>query len=175
VNHTRRVLVPVLAVVIGWACSAPPSGGPASSPAPASQPQSGATGSTPALPPGHPPIAGGGGAAPPASASTRVTGTVRLAPGLGAGPGDVLYVIAKKNGTTLAVQRIERPAFPLDFDLSSADAMVAGTALAGPVDVVARLSRSGDAIPSPGDLEGTAKGVEIPSSGVQLTIDTTRK
>jgi hypothetical protein len=42
------------------------------------------------------------------------------------------------------------------------------------VDVVARVSRTGDAIPAKGDLEGTAKGVAVPSKDVKLTIDSVR-
>ena len=129
----------------------------------------------PGLPPGHPPIGSGAAAeSAPDRARTRVAGTARLSPKLSAGPGDVLYVIAKKGTTTLAVQRIEKPAFPLAFELSAADAMVSGVAFEGPVDLVARLSRSGDAIPSKGDLEGLTKGVAVPASGVEVTIDTTR-
>jgi len=87
---------------------------------------------------------------------------------------DVLYLIAKKGPTTLAVRRIEKPAFPLDFEVTGADAMVSGVPFEGPVDLVARLSRSGDAIPTKGDLEGVTKDVAVPASGVKVTIDTTR-
>ena len=127
------------------------------------------------LPPGHPPIgpAAAGGSEADRSAG-HVAGTVQLSPKLAAGPGDVLYLIAKKGATTLAVRRIEKPAFPLDFELTGADAMVSGVPFEGPVDLVARLSRSGDAIPAKGDLEGVAKGVAVPASGVKVTIDTTR-
>jgi hypothetical protein len=53
--------------------------------------------------------------------------------------------------------------------------MMGGSPFEGPVDVVARVSRTGDAIPSKGDLEGVAKNVKIPSKNVQLTIDTVRQ
>ncbi|HKZ31040.1 MAG TPA: hypothetical protein VJ648_01640, partial [Vicinamibacteria bacterium] len=127
------------------------------------------------LPPGHPPIgpAAAGGPASDRSAA-HVAGTVQLSPKLVAGPGDVLYLIAKKGPTTLAVRRIEKPAFPLDFEVTGADAMVSGVPFEGPVDLVARLSRSGDAIPTKGDLEGVTKDVAVPASGVKVTIDTTR-
>jgi cytochrome c-type biogenesis protein CcmH len=102
-----------------------------------------------------------------------VSGKVTLAPELGtrAGPGDVLYVMAKKDGATLAVSRVDAPSFPYAFEVSEGHAMVAGTALEGPVDIVARLSKTGDAIPSAGDLEGATGGVQIPSTGVAVTID----
>lgn len=127
------------------------------------------------LPPGHPPIgaAAAGGPASDRSAG-HLAGTVQLSPKLAAGPGDVLYLIAKKGPTTLAVRRVEKPTFPLDFELTGADAMVSGVPFEGPVDLVARLSRSGDAIPAKGDLEGVTKGVAVPASGIKVTIDTTR-
>jgi cytochrome c-type biogenesis protein CcmH len=91
------------------------------------------------------------------------------------GASDVLYVMAKKDGNTLAVQRLEGPQFPLPFQVSEGHAMVAGTPIEGPVDIVARLSRTGDAIPSPGDLEGTTPGVAVPAEGVTVTIDHVRQ
>jgi cytochrome c-type biogenesis protein CcmH len=103
-----------------------------------------------------------------------VAGTVLLSAKLSAGPGDVLYLIAKKGPTTLAVRRIDKPAFPLEFELSGADAMVSGVPFEGPVDLVARLSRTGDAIPAKGDLEGVAKGVAVPAARVKVTIDSVR-
>jgi cytochrome c-type biogenesis protein CcmH len=106
-----------------------------------------------------------------------VSGTIALAGELASrvGPSDVLYVMAKRDGATLAVQRVASPSFPLPFQVSEGHAMVAGTPLEGPVDIVARLSRTGDAIPSPGDLEGTTSGVAVPSQGVTVTIDHVRQ
>jgi hypothetical protein len=87
----------------------------------------------------------------------------------------VLYVMAKKDGSTLAVLRAEAPSFPFAFELSKANAMVSGIALEGPVDIVARVSRTGDAIASPGDLEGTTTGVAVPATRVDVTIDRVRE
>jgi cytochrome c-type biogenesis protein CcmH len=171
----KATLVTLLLAASAMACSGAAGPRAASSPPPAGSGETPAS-QAPALPPGHPPI--GPGATPAKAADeaqTRVTGTVELSPALTAGPGDVLYVIAKQGTTTLAVQRIEKPAFPLAFTLSAADAMVSGVAFEGPVDLTARLSRSGDAIPSAGDLEGVTRGVAVPSAGAQVTIDTTRR
>jgi cytochrome c-type biogenesis protein CcmH len=106
-----------------------------------------------------------------------VSGTISLSPELGprVGAGDVLYVMAKKDGTTLAVRRVDAPGFPYAFEVSEGHAMVAGMGLEGPVDIVARLSKTGDAIPSAGDLEGMARGVRVPSTGVAVTIDRIRQ
>jgi cytochrome c-type biogenesis protein CcmH len=129
----------------------------------------------PSLPPGHPPIGAGGAKAEPAGpAQTLLSGTIALSARLSAGPNDVLYVMAKKGQTTLMVRRIDKPAFPVSFELSEADAMVSGVPFEGPVDVVARLSRTGDAIPAKGDLEGVAKQIKVPASGVRVTIDAIR-
>jgi cytochrome c-type biogenesis protein CcmH len=135
------------------------------------------TGGT-ALPPGHPPLEGMPGTpGSVAAAGESVSGTIALADELAAraGTSDVLYVMAKKDGATLAVQRVESPSFPLPFQVSEGHAMVAGTQIEGPVDIVARLSRTGDAIPSPGDLEGTTSSVAVPSEGVTVTIDHVRQ
>jgi hypothetical protein len=142
------------------------------------------------LPPGHPPIDGGPTAAPPlpaghppvgqpATAATRsagsIAGTIRLSPAITSRPSDILYVMAKSGGSTLAVKRIEKPAFPLAFEIGGGDLMMGGQTFEGAVDVVARLSRTGDAIASKGDAEGTTRGVKIPAKGVSVTIDSIRQ
>jgi hypothetical protein len=53
--------------------------------------------------------------------------------------------------------------------------MMEGTAFTGPFDVTARISRTGDAIPGKGDLEGTVKGVAADARGVSITIDSVRQ
>jgi cytochrome c-type biogenesis protein CcmH len=112
-----------------------------------------------------------------AASGQSVSGTIAVSDELGArvGSSDVLYVMAKKDGTTVAVQRVESPSFPLPFAVSEGHAMVAGTTLEGPVDIVARLSKTGDAIPSPGDIEGTTTGVAVPAEGIAVTIDHVRQ
>ncbi len=183
--------------VLGAACgggSAPPPPVATAAPAPATgdRPLSSrdagapATGAAPVdasapLPPGHPPVGtpdphgnvpGAPGA--PVRSAGSITGTITLSPKLQVSPTDVLYLMAKKDAATLAVRRIDKPTFPYAFELSGGDAMMAGGSFEGPVDVVARVSRTGDAIPARGDLEGTAKGVAVPSKDVRLTIDSVR-
>jgi hypothetical protein len=123
------------------------------------------------LPAGHPPI---GEPAPGAKSASTIRGTIALSPKLQVGPADVMYVMAKKGTATLAVRRIDKPSFPFAFELAGGDAMMGGAAFEGPVDVVARVSKSGDAIPAKGDLEGVAKGVKVNARDVRLTIDTIR-
>lgn len=195
-----KILNPLLFVVLAAACSgtqgppppvatATPAGtssdlqplssreGPA--PATASGPGAGSgEAPAPSLPPGHPPIGGMGMSGAPAAGHSAGTieGRIALAPALrtSLAASDVLYVIAKKGATTLAVRRIEKPSFPLDFELSGGDVMVSGSSFEGPVDLVVRLSRTGDAIPSKGDLEGTTRNVKIPARAVSVTIDRVR-
>ena len=138
---------------------------------PGHPPLEGAPAQAPALPSGHPPL---GQPAPGASTAGRITGTIALSPKLTVGPSDVLYVMAKQGAATLAVRRVDKPSFPFAFEISGSDAMMSGGAFAGPVDVVARVSRTGDAIPAKGDLEGTAKNVKVPAKDVRLTIDSVR-
>lgn len=140
-------------------------------------PPAGTPGAAEGLPPGHPPIQSQGAASAPATAGVAVSGTIEVSSTLlsRVAPGDVLYVMAKKDGATLAVQRLEPPSFPVDFQISEGHAMVAGATLEGPVDIVARLSKTGDAIPSTGDLEGSTTGVAVPADGVTVTINEVRQ
>jgi len=151
-------------------------------PTPAAGPVTATPGGTDAgapLPPGHPPIGADPHGNVSAAGSTRsagsVSGTITLSPKLSTSPSDVLYVMAKKGTSTLAARRFDKPSFPLTFEISGGDAMVAGIAFEGSVDVVARVSKTGDAIPAKGDLEGTARNVKVPAKGVRLTIDSVRQ
>ncbi len=155
--------------------TAPPAASPAAAPGTIA-----AGGANAPLPPGHPPI----GAADPhgnvaGAGTTRsagsISGTITLSARLSTSASDVLYVMAKKGASTLAARRYDKPSFPFPFEISGADAMMTGIAFEGPLDVVARVSRSGDAIPAKGDLEGTARGVKVPAQGVRLTIDSVRQ
>jgi cytochrome c-type biogenesis protein CcmH len=126
-----------------------------------------------ALPPGHPLIGAGATAEGPAvegeiRLDTSVRGKARL--------DDVLYVIARNssNRQVVAVRKEEGARFPFSFRLSSGDTMMPGTPFEGPFDITARLSRSGDATPGTGDLEGTVKGVAAGARDVTIVIDTIR-
>jgi cytochrome c-type biogenesis protein CcmH len=125
-------------------------------------------GAAASLPPGH----------PPTSAAEGVAGTVAIAPGLQArqAPTDILYIVARSagGGQVVAVRKEDDARLPRPFRISAADVMVAGTAFAGPFDITARLSKSGDAIPAPGDLEGTARGVAAGVKDVMITLDRVR-
>ncbi len=190
---SRVALLPLLALAL-CACQKPTPPQPTPSPAeaapaaslPPGHPDVGAGDpNAGALPPGHPPT-GDAGALPPGHGATTagpsgppVSGSVTLSASLqarGAGA-KALYVIARRAGTRdiVAVKKIDDPGFPAAFELSGADAMTPGTPFQGPFDLTARLSKGGDAIPAPGDLEGHANGVNPGARGVSLTLDTVRQ
>ncbi len=193
--NSRAFLVPLLAFA-AVACQKPamPAASPSAAVAtpaaslPPGHPAVGAgeADSDGALPPGHPPLGDGSAALPPGHAPVEagpsgppVSGSVTLAASLHARGADAkaLYVIARKAGARdiVAVKKIEGPRFPAAFELSGADAMTPGTPFQGPFDVTARLSKGGDAIPAPGDLEGTTQGVAGGARGVTVTLDTVRQ
>lgn len=127
------------------------------------------------LPPGHPPVGG----APSASTAGAVTGTIGVAPSLVGrlGASDVLFLVARSASTrqVLAVRKEQAARFPFAFEISGMDAMVEGTAFEGPFDITARISKSGDAIPAKGDIEGFARGVASGAKGVSITLDSVRQ
>jgi cytochrome c-type biogenesis protein CcmH len=88
----------------------------------------------------------------------------------------VLFLIARSAETheILAVRKEQGVVFPFAFHISGADAMVEGTSFKGTLDITARLSRSGEAMPGPGDIEGVLRGVSSSAQGVALTLDTLR-
>ena len=113
-----------------------------------------------------------------ASSAKAITGTVKLAQGLASKvqPGDTLYVFARAvNGPPMpvAILRVAASQLPYKFRLDDSSAMAAGSKLSAQSEVVvgARISRSGNALPQPGDLEGTSAPVAPGTSGLELSID----
>jgi cytochrome c-type biogenesis protein CcmH len=131
-----------------------------------------------ALPAGHPPLPARHPPLPAASEKT-LAGTVSIAPKIlgRTSPKDVLYLIARSRTTNavVAVRREEGVSFPHAFQLSSADAMVADQPFVGPFDITARLSKTGDALPARGDLEGTAPQVADGAKKVSVVIEKVRE
>ena len=89
-----------------------------------------------------------------------IAGRVTIAPDLAGrvGDADVLFVIVRRPQgprRPLAVKRIDRPQFPVTFEITNRDVMIQGSALKGMVEVLARLDKDGSAgPPQTGDLEG---------------------
>ena len=120
------------------------------------------------------------GAAVPAAAA-RVVGTVDLAAQLaGRAPQNAtLFVYAKQTGVAgppLAVLRTRPDRWPVQFVLDDSLAMVPGRNLSGArsVEIEARLSVSGNAMPQRGDLAGTVVGVD-PRAGRPVHIAINRE
>lgn len=121
------------------------------------------------------------GTAPPASATAaRVSGRVELTAALKAQarPEDTVYVFARNadpasgNRMPLAIVRAQVKDLPLPFALDDTHAMGPGMGLSTATRVVvgARISRSGQAIPQPGDLEGLSAPVDVGARDVRVEI-----
>jgi cytochrome c-type biogenesis protein CcmH len=113
---------------------------------------------------------------PPAAA---LKGTVRLSPELKgkAAPGDVVFIFARAAQgppMPLAVKRARVRDLPIEFALDDSMAMAPGMNLSahGRVIVGARVSKSGDPAPKPGDLQGASAPVANDAQGVSVVIDT---
>lgn len=113
-----------------------------------------------------------------AAAGASIRGTVTLSGALAAkvAPSDSLFIFAKAaNGPAmpLAAVRTRAAGWPVTFTLDDSSAMVAGMALSNfaSVNIVARVSRLGNASAQPGDIEGTLENVMVGSDGVQLVLD----
>ena len=110
--------------------------------------------------------------------SKAITGTVKLAQDLASQvePGDILFVFARPvNGPPMpvAIQRVAASQLPYQFRLDDNQAMAAGSKLSEQSEVVvgARISKSGNALPQPGDLEGTSAPVAPGTRSLELSID----
>lgn len=108
----------------------------------------------------------------------RLAGSVSLAPALAAkaSPEDAVFIFARAAGgppMPLAVLRRKVKELPLEFTLDDSSAMMAEAKLAaiGEVVVGARVSRSGNAAPQSGDLQGLSRPVKVGASGIQVVID----
>jgi cytochrome c-type biogenesis protein CcmH len=122
----------------------------------------------------------GGSSSQAASAtSARVAGQVSLSPSLAAkvSPTDTVFIFARAAEgprMPLAILRRTVADLPIPFTLDDAMAMSPAMKLSNfPVVVVgARVSKSGNALPSPGDLSGQVNDVKTGTEGLQIVIDT---
>jgi cytochrome c-type biogenesis protein CcmH len=119
--------------------------------------------------------------AQPAGKLRVIKGTVAMAPSLaGKGsPTDTLFVFAREmNGPPMPVSivRASRKDLPFTFQLDDSTSPMPSRKLssAGPVVIVARLSKSGQAMPQSGDLEGTSQPVKSGVEGITIVIDRER-
>lgn len=125
---------------------------------------------------GKPVVAGRESAA--ISASETITGTVVLSGKLmsQASPDDTVFVLARAAEgprMPLAIVRKQVRDLPLKFSLDDSMAMSPQMRLSNfnQVVVVARISKSGNAITQPGDLQGSSAVIKPGHKNVKLTID----
>lgn len=118
-------------------------------------------------------------AKPAASAPASVSGMVRLDPALASrvAPGDTVFIFARAvDGprVPLAVTRREVRELPAAFTLDDRMAMAPGMNLSAHARVVvgARVSKSGQPTPQPGDFEGLSTPVQVGTAGVNIVIST---
>jgi cytochrome c-type biogenesis protein CcmH len=113
----------------------------------------------------------------PAGAASSVSGRVSLSPALAklASPEDTIFVFARPApgaGMPLAVMRKQVKDLPFEFTLDDSMAMSPANALSGASAVVvsARISKTGNALPQPGDLSGQTAQVKVGAKGLQIEI-----
>jgi cytochrome c-type biogenesis protein CcmH len=122
-----------------------------------------------------------GGGKPPAVAAAPAAGlrgTVRLAPALRdkIAPGDTVFIYARAAegpAMPLAILRRTAQELPIAYALDDSMAMAPGMGISSQPRVVitARVSRSGNARPQPGDLQGASAPVANDAAGVDVLID----
>jgi cytochrome c-type biogenesis protein CcmH len=149
---------------------------------PAAEAHAATQGSTNAMARGNGTATGNGtapGNAPAAPANAEISGTVEIVSKLArqAASGATLFIYAKQPnapGPPLAVLRVRAEHWPVTFTLNDANAMVPGRNLsnAQSVQIEARISKNGDALPQSGDLVGSVTSVN-PRGGhpVKISID----
>jgi cytochrome c-type biogenesis protein CcmH len=121
------------------------------------------------------PAAKGG---PDAAAGGTIRGTVRLAPALAAmaSPTDTVFILARPaegSRMPLAILRKQVRDLPAEFTLDDSLAMspAAKLSLFPKVVVAARVTKSGQAVPSAGDLVGQSAPVPPTASGLMIEIN----
>ena len=122
---------------------------------------------------------GPGKPAPPKAAApaSAVEGIVSLDPALSgkAAPGDTVFVVARAASgprMPLAIARTTVASLPYAFKLDDSMAMAPGMTLSSQpqVVIVARVSKSGQATPAKGDLEGLSAAVAPGTSGIKVVL-----
>ena len=118
-----------------------------------------------------------GSGASAATNAAAVSGRVSLAGALAtqANPDDTVFILARAaNGPRmpLAVLRKQVKDLPLNFTLDDSMAMAANARISDHAQVVvsARVSKSGDAMPGPGDLTGQSAPVTPGTRGIVIEI-----
>ena len=111
-----------------------------------------------------------------AASGGNISGIVELDPSLKgkAGPDDTVMVIARLPGSRMpiAAVRLRASELPVKFILDDSQSMNKQSPIsaAKEVEVEARISKTGMAMPEPGDLISAVQTVKVGSSGVALRV-----
>jgi cytochrome c-type biogenesis protein CcmH len=115
------------------------------------------------------------------SRTSAISGTVSLASGLAGkvAPTDTLFVFAREMKgppMPLSIVRATKQDLPYMFRLDDSTSPMPSRKLsdAGSVVIVARLSKSGQAMPQSGDLEGMSQPVKPGTNNITIVIDRER-
>ena len=114
-----------------------------------------------------------------AAPGAMLSGVVSLAPALASkvGPNDTVFIYARAAEgprAPLAVLRKSARELPVQFTLDDSMSMAPSMKLSSfpKVIVAARISKSGNASPQAGDLQGASGAISNAASGVKIVIDT---
>jgi cytochrome c-type biogenesis protein CcmH len=114
------------------------------------------------------------------SSSAQIGGKITIDPKLKASldPNAALFIIARPaggaSGPPLAVKKIDRPTFPLDYTLSQDNVMMQGMPFTGKINITVRLDKDANPVTrTPGDMSGDYKKnpVEVGTKNVDVVID----
>jgi cytochrome c-type biogenesis protein CcmH len=114
----------------------------------------------------------------PSTGAAAVSGSVQLAPPIATRltGGETLFVLARAEGgprVPLAVVRTSANALPYSFTLDDSQSMAPGMNISSTpaIRLEARISRSGNVTPQPGDLVGTSDVVKPGARDVKIVVD----
>lgn len=117
-------------------------------------------------------------ATPAVPASISISGQVTISKELAskASPNDTLFIYARaKTGPKmpLAILRLKANDLPATFTLTDEMAMVPNMKISSFPEVIieARISKSGQAVPASGDLQGFSQPVQIGNNNIAIVID----
>lgn len=113
------------------------------------------------------------------AAGSQISGKVSLSPALASkvSPNDVVFILARSAGggrmPPLAALRKQVSDLPLEFTLDDSMAMQPQFKLSGfdQIVVVARVSKSGQPVSQPGDLQGMSGTIKPGAKGLNVVID----
>jgi cytochrome c-type biogenesis protein CcmH len=94
-------------------------------------------------------------------------------------PGDTVFVLAKTTegqGPPLAAKRYTVADLPIEFRLDDDASMIPGQGLSRVIEavVIARVSKSGNPVAQPGDLESTPQHVKVGAHDLKVEINSVR-